>query len=239
MFKEEKTNNTFKGTNIPITVAKYNTIRMIIFLMVFGGMVLGDSGNSITKNIIILGLIYLITAPKKEVLGKKTPFGLLVDFLGREYKAKKDMEIYRAITQLKNLAIAQREKPIGADFLLEQLGKFTVVTKPIFTQTISLWRLGKEEEACNYFAEESGTKLGKEFSNIISKLDNINPAELVEQLELYQNHVKEERTTKKLKRQETISNVIFLPIVATAFVIMLNFVAIVVWMDSINSIINL
>lgn len=241
MLEENEKDNVFKDTGLRVTTVKYNILRIFIFIVFLLGMLITylKSGTDVFKYIVTLISIMLITAPKMYFLGKTTLFGIIIKTLKKEYQMKKNVEIYRAITQLKNLAIAQEVKPLGADFIIEQLTKFTVITKPIFTQTLSLWRLGKEEEACQYFAGTIGTKLGKEFSNILIKLDQINPVELVDQLVLYQNHIKEERITLQLRRNEIISNIIFIPIVASAFAIMLNFVTIVVWMDSMKSIINL
>ena len=55
--------------------------------------------------------------------------------------------------QLKNLAIATKDNPLGADFIIEQLMRFTKITKPIFVRTLSIWRMGEYEKACGYFKE--------------------------------------------------------------------------------------
>lgn len=223
---------------VGLTAFSYNLLRLgfTVGVLVVGIMAVIRQGDDALKYIIIATAIYLATTPRIRFNHFTTPFGWALEAIKSEFEAKKDLEVYRAITQLKNLAIAQQAKPLGADFIISQLLKFTKVTKPIFSQTLSLWRLGKEKEAQNYFATAIGTKLGGEFANVLVKLDQINPVELVDQLLLYQTHVKEERVTKILDKQERRSNIIFIPVLALAFTILMNFVMIVVWLDSFNNI---
>jgi hypothetical protein len=237
-YEEGKSEYIYRTTKFSVSKLQYNTARMIILLLMLVNMATSSTPgeDSILKNLAVLGVVWVISIPRRKILKRKTPFGYILDIFEKEDRQKKDVEVFRAITQLKNLAISQKDKPLGADFMIEQLSRFAVITKPIFSQTISLWRMGKEDEACDYFADEIDTKLGREFANILRELDEINPVELVDQLELFQNHIKEERVTNRLKKQEMISNILFMPIVATAFVIMLNFVVIVVWMDALSSI---
>lgn len=229
----------FKESGITFTALYYNLVRILIAFLVsvfslYSDLKLGNS--DMLRNIILLVVFITATTPKVDFFGKKTPFGFAMKLIRAEFDAKKDFEIYRAITQLKNLAIAQQGKPLGADFIISQLMKFTNVTKPIFANTLKFWRLGKENEAYEYFVATSNTKLGKDFAGILVKLDRMNPVELVEQLVSFQTGVREVKLTKQLDRQETQSNIIFVPIIASAFAVMLNFIAIVLWIDAFESI---
>lgn len=226
--------HVFMESGIFFSAVTYNLFRYIILLtsLSIGIVSYVYYGKDPMNQFLLTFGIFIGTYPRLKINRFKTPFGWMLERIAEEYKEKKDLEIYRSITQLKNLAVAQQHKPLGADFIIEQLMKFTKVLKPIYAQTLALWRLGKEVEACNYFADATGTKLGYEFANILNKLDTINPVELVDQLILYQTHVKEERVTQLLKKQETKSNLMFVPILMLAFAIMMNFMMIVVWLDS-------
>lgn len=239
--KDQQTDNLFRSIGINISTFKYNIIRLSILLIMLLSTIYSDiiSHDKGITRILIIVILILITAPQKEFWGHKTPFFYFVELMRKEYSIKRDIEIYRAITQLKNLGIALEDKPVGADFLINQLMRFTNYTKPVFAKTLSLWRLGKEEEACKYFDEAIGTKLSHDFSNILIKLDKINPAELVEQLVNYQERVKQEKVTEKLKRQEKISNYLYLPIIGVALAILLNFVVVVIMMDTMQAMYNL
>jgi len=81
--------------------------------------------------------------------------------------------------------------------------------------------------------------MGKELSGILSKLENMHPGELIEHLELYQNHIREVRMTQYLRRQEGLSHLLYAPVIVSAFLIMLNFMVIVIWMDAMQLIKNI
>ncbi len=231
----------FVKAGVKFTTIKYNLIRYSVFFALFVVLVLQVylKDVNITKGLISLIILFIGSIPKISFVGKTTPFGYGLKLIGNSFDDKKDLELFRTITQLKNLAIAQQDSPMGSDFIISQLMKFTVVTKPIFAQFLSLWRVGKEDEAYEYFVAESNTSLGKSFAGILIKLDSLNPIEMVQQLVLYQTHIREERATKIQKKQEAISNMIFIPILIVPLVILANFVYIVYALDTIKLLLNI
>lgn len=238
--KDDKVDLQFKGTGLKMSVNKYNIVRNILFsVFILISIIMHlKTGKSILSSFVLYGILYIISTPKEYFMGRKTPFLLIIELLKEDFNRKKDRELYKVITQLKNLAIAQQNKPFSGDLIIQQIMRFTKIIKPIFSQTLAMWRLGKETEAAQFFAEAFNTKLGREFSNLLAKLDSVNPIELTEQLTLFQTHVSEEKTTERLKHQELISNLIFMPVVAAALMIILNFVVIVIWLDSIQTLIS-
>ncbi len=230
----ENHNDLFKGTGIPLTVYQYNLLRIAVSLLAFIFQITakGFSTDSVII-IIIIFFLFVITSPGLTILNKRMPFALLLNILKRHHRIKTDDEIYKAVSQLKNLVIAQKDTPMSAFFLIEQITRFTKKTKMIFSKTLVLLHEGNQEAAVEFFKSASGTKLGSEFGNIISKLDGMNPAELKEHLVQLQSAVRDEKVTNRLRQQELFSNLMFVPIIAASMVIILNFVIITVWMDSI------
>jgi len=214
----------------------YNSWRYMLLLgFIAGQIIIWVSGGIISpKRVGVAFLIFMFTAPIDEILGRKTVFGYVIALIKQYRKDQIDKEIFETMTQLKNLCIAQAHMPLSGDYLIEQLLKFTKMTKPAYTKLLSLWRLGYEKEACKVFGDMLDTKMSRELSNVLVKLEVMNPAELSEHLELFQNHVREERMTLYLKKQEAISYVLYAPVIASAFMIMLNFMIIVIWMDTMS-----
>lgn len=239
--RNNNNDDIFKDTGLKISLLQYQTGRYLMISLLFLMLIYSffKNGNISLKHLLITIFIYLISAPVREFLGKKTPFYYFIYVLKNEYRNKLDLEIFRSISQLKNLAIAQKDKPFGADFIIQQLMKFSNITKPVYIKMLSKYRMGQEEEACKYFAEAIGTNYAKELANIFLKLDKINPGELVEQLTLYQVSIREEWRTKKMRKFEAISDIIFIPIIASALIVLLNFVVIVVYIEQASSIFNL
>jgi len=238
---KKEIDDIFRTTGINITTLQYQLFRYSAVLLLIIGLIsaLARNNNVPNKTYFIIITLYLVSSPTLYFFNRKTPFNYLVDFLKNEYKNKKDIEIYRAITQLKNLAIAQQDKPLGADFIIEQLMKFTNITKSTFSKMLSIWRLGQEEKACEYFAKNIDTKLGTELAGVLLKLDKINPVELKEQLILYQNNVKSEKKTEHLRKMEALSTLIYLPIIGTALIVLLNFVIITIYIDQMQNILGM
>lgn len=164
---------------------------------------------------------------------------MVLELFKNNYRKKIDLELYNSISQLKNLVIVQKDHPMSADFLIEQLVRFTNKTKIIYLHTLSIMREGKDKDAIAYFKQSIQSKLGTDFANILAKLDYINPAELKQQLVLTQSSYRNEKVTMKLAQEEMLSHIIFLPIIAVAIVILLNFVIITVWLDSLYKMLNL
>ncbi|MGD9677613.1 MAG: hypothetical protein AB7V16_04475 [Vulcanibacillus sp.] len=157
-----------------------------------------------------------------------------MDIFTLNYKNKLNNEIYRCISQLKNIAITRKNNSLSSDFLLEQLSKFTKKLKPIFNQMIALWSIGKKEEACSYFEEAIGTKEAEQLSNVFRKLDNLFPVELYNQIVLLQEAMKKERETSKLAANENKSNIIYFIVIVTSVIVMTNFVVVVYYLETLH-----
>lgn len=232
--------SVFISAGLPFNRYQYNMLRIsIICLMITFHLVdTGLSKDNIYSYIIFI-LFILITTSRLSVFNRRTPFAAVLFILKKNYQRKMDDELYKSLSQLKNLVIVQEDNPMSGDFLFEQLIRFTKKTKKIFIKTLSMIREGNEEGAITFFKLATGTKLGQDFANILSKLDKINPAELKEHLILIQASIRDEKITQKLRIQEMASNLIFLPIIGASIVVLLNFVIIAVWLDSLNNMFNL
>lgn len=215
----------FSSVGLDFTGYHYNIFRIIlaVIFLLLNGLEAG--------NLYIIFIFYFISIPKRYVFKYKTPFYKVLELLRKEYREKQNTEIYNAIIQLKNICISTKDKPLSSDFMLEHLGKFANYTKPLFIQTLAIWRLGDEEKAVQHFSKSIDTKIASEFARFLTKLDRTDPSELVEQLELLQSSVREIKTTNTLKRQEIISNIMFIPIITATLIILLNFIVITIWLN--------
>ncbi|WP_141705333.1 hypothetical protein [Vulcanibacillus modesticaldus] len=234
---EDEVTKIFVQAGWKLTALQYQAIRYFLFVIwMFLTYVLFWIKHEIYPlNQVIFGaFIFIISSPTLTFGGKKTPFNYVLDFFIKRNKKKKNMEIYRTIAQFKNMIITNKDNPIGSDFILEQLRKFTNVIRPEFNKMIFLWSMGKKEEGCDYFANAIGTKEAFELASFFRKLDQLNPYELNNQIVLLQEVIKRERETTRLKSDENISNLIYLLVVITNMVVMINFVIIVYYLEFIQ-----
>lgn len=245
IFKNYINNKNFKKeieelmlqSGFRLTVIQYQIIRYVVIVTLIITSMISNiilSNSHLINNLFFLLIFFIITSPRMYFLGKKTPFKTIMDFFVANYKNKLNREIYLSISQIKNIAITRKDSSISADFVLEQITHFTKKTKPIFNKMIALWSLDKREEACKYFELAIGTKEAEGLTNIFRKLDNLLPYELYNQIVLLQQTINKERETTKILANENKSNLIYFIVVITSFIIMVNFVVVVYYLESIN-----
>lgn len=150
-----------------------------------------------------------------------------------------DRELFSSSVILKNLSLVRRETPLSADYIYESLMNNSTLLKPFYGEMITLYRMGRDEDAFNILAVEIGTKAARNFAVILSKLDKINPSELTEQMEVFQQMMMEKHTTLAMRRAQRNSVITMAVAVATVFVLFINFAVVVVFMDTINTLNNM
>lgn len=236
--QDDSVSNILRQSGVKITLIQYQIIRYLIFIVwiilyIFLYVILKDSYSF--NSLLLILFLFILSSPKKYLLNKKTPFKHVLDIIIFNNKLKQNVEVYGCISQLKNIAITKKKSSFSSDFILEQLGKFTNKTKPIFNKTIALWSLGEKEEACIYFESAVNTNEAKMLANIFRKLDDLTPNELYNHISLLQESMRKERETNKLLANENRNNLIYFIVIATSVLIMLNFVVIVYYLESINN----
>lgn len=149
-------------------------------------------------------------------------------------KEKLEAELYDSCLTLKNLAIANGARPLSGEFIYSLLMENSSRLRPIYRELLILYRQGRDEEAYSYFAEAVGTKAGKNFAAILAKAERINPLELVEQMEVFQNMMAEKRMTQAIKTAQRNSIITTIWSSATVFALLINFAVVAVFMDTLN-----
>jgi len=150
-----------------------------------------------------------------------------------------DRELFSSNVILKNLSLVRRETPLSADYIYENLMENSYLLKPFYGEMLTLYRSGKDEDAFKVFTVEIGTKAARNFAMILSKLDKVNPAELVEQMEIFQQMMMENNTTAAMKRAQRNSLIIMGCAASAVFALLINFSVVVVFMDTINTLNNM
>ena len=111
--------------------------------------------------------------------------------------------------------------------------------RPVYEEMLTLYRGGRDKDAFEVFAERTGTRNGRNFAAILAKLDRINPAELVKQMEVFQNVMAEARMTAALKSAQRRSIIVTVWATAAVFALLINFTVVVVFLDALTMLENL
>jgi hypothetical protein len=139
-------------------------------------------------------------------------------------KERKDREIYEAVSFLRNVTAVGMSDSMSADLALMRLAENKGVLQPAYVKTLGLLRLNKREEAAKRFGEAVGDGLGLDFIRVVLQWDDIDPRELTASLVSYQKSLKEMRVTARKKRDELLSDLIYIPVVINILLIFMNFI---------------
>jgi hypothetical protein len=206
----------------------YENIRYLLFVVAFIFLVIKATIQSISINsIVIFVLLYIFTVPKLKAGKKFTPFGYVMKQLDAELKRKQDLELSSIIIQLQNIAVSQQHEPTTLSYMLTRVVRFSRYTKTALIKMISFLDQGKEAEAREAFENEIGTALSRDLSYILIQLDRIEPIEVVNQLKLLEARIRNENLTNKNRKEELNSDLMYIVPIALNFVILLNFLNII------------
>ncbi len=132
------------------------------------------------------------------------------------------------------MAIVRKDFPVSLDFMMEELAKGAVKLKPVFQEMLTIYRSGRYEEAFTYFRETVRSDYSGSFSSLLSKMDRINPYELVSQLDILISVIKEDRMTRSLKQAEKRSLIVTAFAAASELVCLVNFCVVAVFLDMLS-----
>jgi hypothetical protein len=203
----------------------YQIIRYIAILLMIVYLIYKVVFSSIsTINVAIVFALAILTAPVLKFKKRWTLFGQIMRVLDKDLKKKQDIELSSIIIQLQNIAVSQEKAPTNLSSMLLRIVGFCDFTKAGFIKMISLIDQDREEEAKQAFTDEVDTILGRDIAHILIQLDKLNPVKVVEQLNLLEERIRNESLTIKNNKEESQSNLIYMIPVVLCFVILLNFV---------------
>jgi hypothetical protein len=146
-------------------------------------------------------------------------------------KERMDREIQEGISFLRNAIAIGRGKVAGSDPMIEELCGHRGLLSPIYGQMLRLLRHNKKTDAISYFSEAVNTDAAKEYGRLLIQWDEIDPRELMETLISHQKNMNEVSLTLRKKRDETISDLIYLPVVVNLMVVFINFIYVAYFLD--------
>jgi len=142
-----------------------------------------------------------------------------------------DREIFSSCLLLKNLAVMKQDAPVSADYMLEQLKDNSFLLRHVYEDMIRDYRNGDYENACLRLKAEVGSRAAALFSHILSKMDQVNPAELVSYMHSFEESFEEERMTQAMKSNERKSLICTAASMAAVLAVLMNFTAVAVFMN--------
>ena len=131
-------------------------------------------------------------------------------------------EIYSALSILRNHASS--DAAITTDCLLEQFAQTDGTLKGAYDGTLRLLRTGRQAEATEYFAGSADVPLARDFILLVLDWDAVPPEKLKQTIMSFQNALKETRTTELTRKNEVLSDLVYMPVIAGVLIIFVNFI---------------
>lgn len=227
-----------KNAGLPFNLYHYQIFRfgvILLSLLMIGWQFLYLNQDVLLK-LVVIAFLFIITIPVDKLFGFTSPFNKLINLSQKRKREQYNEELYLAISQLKNSFLVRKDRPPSSQYILEEVAVYTNKIRPIFNRFLSFWMMGDKDKAIEYFDKEIGTKEAKKLSQVFLKLDDLNPVEMTEQLNSYQTIYRVERETRKKKKNEFNSNVLFVCVLASTLTIVMNYVVIGFFIDFIKGI---
>ncbi len=160
--------------------------------------------------------------------------GIIIKFIMKKKKEIPERELLKSSIILKNLSLVRKGTPMSADYIYEKLMENSGYLRPMYSQMITLYRNGRDEEAFKVPSEVIGTKTARNFAAILSKLDRLDPSELIEQMNVFQSSIAERQITVTVRKNQRNSIIMTAAAAVSVFALLINFTVVVVFMNSIE-----
>lgn len=181
----------------------------------------------------LAGWIRMLGRRMKENLSLWPSAAAALEKRYRQTQGKKlEPEIYNSGLLLKNLALTRREAAFSADYLYEKLMEHSEKLRPVYAEMLSLYRAGKDRDAFRLVAERCPTRAGRNFSLVLEKVGTIRPDELVEQMEVFQEMIRQQKMTEDIRRVQRNSLITTVMATAAVFLLVIDFAVVVVFMHT-------
>jgi hypothetical protein len=133
-------------------------------------------------------------------------------------------ELYSALSVLRNHASADGCAESTTDHLLEQFSQADGILKDIYDGALRLLRTGKRSAAAEYFAAAAGVDLARDFILLVLDWDAVPPHKLRKTVSAFQSALRETRTTELMRKNEVLSDLVYLPVVTGVLIVFVNFI---------------
>lgn len=219
----ERQDNILTGTRYYCDKDIYHGVRFAgsVFLLGYGFRL-----HNIWP-IMLAFAFFALTVPKTRLKGVKMPFFYFNKAFSEHEKKKADGELLELVGFLKNLATLQSRNSVGADYIISELASVAEFTRPAFLMMLNKLRLNRKAEAYEAFSSAVNTEMGRDLAHLLIELDELKPRELQEVILMQQRQAQSIKSTRIRRNDETISVLVYFPVIAAIMVIFLDFIVLI------------
>ncbi len=137
---------------------------------------------------------------------------------------KMEREIARDMAFLRNLLLLRSGSVLSVDYVLTRLAFREGPLKPAYLAMLSHQRLNRKQKALEAFSSHVQVPIARELAGLLLQWDELESTVISEILTSHQKTLRDIRMTQQTRRDETISDLIYLPAVFNVLIICVNFI---------------
>lgn len=217
---DERAETLFKGAGYPfrLTGKSYSILRIIMVVVLILYFVFDNIINDIPfamDNVILIGSLYLLTAPKGYL-----PVSYILSKLKSLYTLEKNRECFLLYSMLLNEFNRDNDTTFQLYAILQKMAVYFNKIKPAMLKMLSQWKRNPEL-ALDHFAEEVGTVEAKDLAQILKTVDASDSAKAKDVIKSrYQQFQtsRHESHRRMLKNRDLIGyTIVLIPMLAILF----------------------
>ena len=137
---------------------------------------------------------------------------------------KMEREIARDMAFLRNLLLLGSGNVLSVDYVLTRLAFREGPLKPAYLAMLSHQRLNRKQKALEAFSSYVQVPMARELAGLLLQWDELESKVISEILTSHQKTLRDIRMTQQTRRDETMSDLIYLPAVFNVLIICVNFI---------------
>lgn len=136
---------------------------------------------------------------------------------------KVEREIYEALSDIRNMTFSGHAN-IGIDTVISRLAERDGILRNTYIKMLSLIRTGRADQAETLMQDTVKSEVGKQFAALLMAWEYTSPEKLEEIIISYRRNIQEAYITRRKKRDEVISDLLYFPATMNVFLIFINFI---------------
>ena len=133
-------------------------------------------------------------------------------------------DLAESLSYIKNLVVIGRGGTMSAQLLLEELSEISQTLGPTYLTMARDIQLSNKEAAAGELFKVLPESIARDVGEFLAGWEDIPPADLLSTVEVYRSSLRESRVTRQKRRDETISDLVYFPVVVNAMAVLMNFI---------------
>lgn len=133
-------------------------------------------------------------------------------------------ELSDCLSFVKNIIMTGRAGSISSQMLLEDLSDMSELLSPVFLDMARYMSTNEKTLAAERLKSAAGSGLAGDIGRFLAGWEELPPEDLLDTVSMYIDSIREDLKTKKRRRDELVSDLIYIPVVLNCMVLLLNFI---------------